>query len=131
MSDVTFEKASQRKLRFDTARGRLSVEDLWDLPLKGADISLDALAIALHQQIRSEDEVSFVDDPPEPNEELRLRFAVIKRVIEVRLEEKKAAEAAEEKRQLKQQILGIIKDKENEDLKEASIEELQARLEDL
>lgn len=131
MSEISFEKASRRKLRFDTARGRLSVEDLWDLPLQGGDVNLDALAIALHQKLKSEIEVSFVEEPPKPNEDLQLRFEVVKRIIQVRLEENKQAEVAAEKRQLKQQILEIIKDKQSEELKESSIEDLQARLAEL
>lgn len=28
-----FEQASRQKLRFETSAGKLSIEDLWDLPL--------------------------------------------------------------------------------------------------
>jgi hypothetical protein len=129
--EKAFEKASRRKLRFDTPRGRLGVEDIWDLPLKGGDVNLDDLAKAYHHELKNDGEVSFVDDPPEPNEELQLRFDVVKRVIDVRLVEKKAAETAEEKRQLKQEILAAIRAKQTEELKESSIDDLQARLAEL
>ena len=43
-----FEKASRMKLRFNTQRGVLSVEDLWDLPL----IQLDNIAIALNKKLQ-------------------------------------------------------------------------------
>lgn len=45
---IMFEKASRMKLRFNTQRGVLSVEDLWDLPL----IQLDNIAIALNKKLQ-------------------------------------------------------------------------------
>jgi hypothetical protein len=129
--EKAFEKASRGKLRFETPRGLLGVEDIWDLPLKGGDTNLDELAKAYHRELKTDGEVSFVDDPPEPNEELQLRFDVVKRVIDVKLAEQKAAETAEEKRQLKQEILAAIKAKQTEELKESSIDDLQARLAEL
>jgi hypothetical protein len=35
-TDVLFQKATRAKLRFETPKGLLSVEDLWDLPLTSA-----------------------------------------------------------------------------------------------
>lgn len=126
-----FEKASRAKLRFSTPRGVLSVEDVWELPLKGGNTNLDDIAKALHRETKDDSEMSFVDDPPEPNEELLLKFSVVKHVIGVRLEEQKAAANAEANRQRKQQILAIIADKETESLKRKGIDKLRALVEDL
>lgn len=131
MSEGMFEKASRLKLRFDSLHGRITVEDLWDTPLKGAGINLNDIAKALHRATKEADEVSFVDDLPEPNEDLQLMFSIVKRVIEVRLAEQKAAEDAELTRQKKQQIMAIIQKKEVEDLEGKSIKDLQELINDL
>ena len=48
MSEI-FMKATQKKLRFDSTQGLLTVEDLWDLPLTGTNkkANLDDIAIGL------------------------------------------------------------------------------------
>lgn len=120
-----FEQASRTKLRFDTPRGRLAVEDVWDLPLLGGDTCLDDLAKALHRELKDDSQESFVVPTTEPNEKLQLKFGIVKHVIDVRLQEKVAAENAEATRQKKQQILSIIAEKEVENLKGVTIEELQ------
>lgn len=61
------------------------------------------------------------------NEELQLRFDVVKRIIDVKLEEKAAAKAREKKHR----ILEIITKKEDEDLEEHSIDDLRKLLEEL
>lgn len=86
---------------------------------------------AYHRGLKSDSEVSFVDDPPKPDEELQLRFEVVKHVIGVKLAEKREAETAEEKRQLKQEIMAAIKAKQSEEPKDSSIEDLRSRLADL
>ena len=49
-----FEIASRNKLRVPTTKGDLTVEQLWDLPLKSANgLSLDSIAIALNKQLES------------------------------------------------------------------------------
>ena len=57
-----FEKATRRKLRFTSAAGLLSTEDLWDLPLTSATgkANLDDIAKALNRRLKDAEEVSFV-----------------------------------------------------------------------
>ena len=43
-----FEIASRKKLRIPTTKGDLTVEQLWDLPLKSTGLSLDKIAIDLN-----------------------------------------------------------------------------------
>ena len=61
-----FEIASRNKLRVPTTKGDLTVEQLWDLPLKSANgLSLDSIAIALNKQLESK-ATSFVDEVQAP-----------------------------------------------------------------
>lgn len=117
-----FEQAARLKLRFDTPKGCLSVEDVWDLPLR----TLDGLAVSLMNRLKNEN-VSFISET-KPDPEMQLRFDLLKHVIDVRLEEKRAADDARAKAERKQKILGIIAQKQDEALAGSSVEELQALL---
>lgn len=126
-----FEKASRLKLRFDTARGALSTEDLWDLPLKSTvdKPNLNDIAKALYKDLKETGEiVSFVDDTQQADEKLTLKFEIVKHVIAVKKAEAEAKAQEKAKADQKQQILGIIAQKKNEQLSAASIEELEAKL---
>lgn len=126
-----FEKASRLKLRFETGKGLLTVEDLWDLPLTGAGVNLDRVAVELHKQVKEETTVSFVVKPPRTSAELELKFEIVKHVIEVRLAEKAEAQAKVEAREKRDRILTIIDKKQNEKLEGASLEELQKMVAEL
>ena len=54
----TYREASRAKLRFQSPRGSLSVEDLWDIPLTGP-FSLNEIAVDLHNKLARQ-EVTFV-----------------------------------------------------------------------
>lgn len=55
-----FEIASRLKLRFETAVGMISTEDLWTLPLtSNSKVSLDSLAVSLNKELKGSEE-SFV-----------------------------------------------------------------------
>ena len=126
-----FEKAARLKLRYDTGRGRLSVEDLWDLPLlsnKHGVVCLDDVAKELHREMKDSDEESFVIQTSEPNEELKLKFEIVKHIIRVRLAEEAAKKNAALIAEKKQQIMAIMVEKETETLKGSSLEELRALL---
>jgi hypothetical protein len=124
-----FEKASRLKLRFDTARGGISVEDLWDLPLTSGTgkVNLDDIAKGLYREIKdTSDVLSFVDDSTTADNVLQIKFDLIKHVINVKKAEAKAAADARSNRERNQKILGIIAEKEDEGLKNLSIDELKA-----
>ncbi|NIU84287.1 MAG: hypothetical protein GWN31_10980, partial [Candidatus Thorarchaeota archaeon] len=59
------------------------------------------------------------------NEKLQLKFDIVKKIIEVRLEEQKEAEEKGRVRQKKYQIMSIIAEKEIESLKDSSLDELK------
>ena len=128
-----FEQASRLKVRFDTTKGLLSVEDLWDLPLTSETgrANLDDLARELHQQLKAAgDNVSFVSPVHnKADERLQLGFDVVKRIIEVRVAERDAAKAETDRKARKQRIMSIIAQKEDEKLSSTSLEELRQMLE--
>jgi len=127
-----FERATRQKLRFGTVKGGITIEDLWDLQLTG-DISLDSLAKSLYKAIKETEDESFVEAPkPNPEEVAnRLRFEIVKRIIEVKLIDKNAAEKAVETRAKKQKIMEALAAKKDASLQQMSEEELQKALDDL
>lgn len=68
-----FEKATRLRLRFETSRGNLNVEDLWRLPLA----ELDKLAIALNKQLKESSEESFIKAKSKDNKLLELRLILL------------------------------------------------------
>ncbi len=121
-----FEKATRKKIRFNTDVGNISTEDLWDLALT----TLDATAQRLHAKVSGEATVSFIDAPntSEAYREDKLRFEIIKRVIEVRLGDRERADKVAAAKAQKQRILEIINKKNDKNLKNKSVEELEAML---
>lgn len=126
-----FEKASRYKLRFHTTRGRISVEDLWDLPLLGGSDCLDEIAKGLRLKVKDSAEESFVVKSDKKDDVLQLKFEIVKHIIEVRLKEAEAAANAKVLREKKQQIMSIIADKESEALRGKDVDELKKLLESM
>jgi len=132
-----FEQASLLKLRFDSPRGLLSVEDLWDLVLtspSGNRANLDAIAIDLNRQIKdASDTVSFVSPTTEDSgkAELALKFEIVKHIIRVRVAERDAAKELSERREKKQRLLELIARKQDQELEGKSVDELRALAESL
>ncbi len=82
-----FEKASRIKLRFATARGPLSAEDLWDLPLA----ELDALATNLDKSIEGKKEKSYLKTN-RVSQKVQLARDILVHIIKTRITEVKAKE---------------------------------------
>ncbi len=131
-----FEEAARLKLRFQTDRGLLTVEDLFELPLtsKTARSNLDSIAIGLDREIRNTGEaVSFVnpEGSSEANKVLNLKFDIVKHIIGVRIAEHDAAAAEQKRREDKQKILAMIARKQDEQLEGKPLEELIAMVEQM
>lgn len=128
MTDI-FAHAVRRKVRFDTPRGCLSAEDVWDLPLTSPrGVSLDSLARTLYRELQETKEASFVDDPPPANTLAQLRFDLVKYVIDVKKAERQTALAEAEKAERKARLLEVLARKQDAVLEGHSIEELETMI---
>jgi hypothetical protein len=57
-----FEYASRNKIRFASPRGELSVEQLWDIPLRSKDdFNLNTIAQTANKAVKNATEESFVE----------------------------------------------------------------------
>lgn len=127
-----FEKASRlgTKVRFDTNVGQVTTEDLWNLPLTSTTgkANLDDIARNLHKQLKNGDDVSFVNNDKKSNPIVQLKFDIVKHIIEVRLAENEAKAKEQETKEQNQFILQVIAEKQKDQIKGMSIEDLQAMM---
>lgn len=127
-----FEKATKEKYRFETARGNITTEDLWDMPLTNLDgFSLDNLAKSLNRALKESEEESFVIQRSNASNVIDSKLDIVKRVIEVKLLDIKEKENAVAKEAKKGKILDILADKEDSSLRSKSKKDLMKMLEDL
>lgn len=127
-----FEKASRQKLRFNVQGGVYAVEDLWDLPLQSIKgNSLDSIAIGLSKEIKALGEESFVTTKPVGNDLLQLKLDIVKHIIVTKQAENETRAKAAANKAAKDKILGLIAQKQDEDLSSKSLEELLKLAEEL
>lgn len=121
-----FEQATKMKLRFKVANGVLTTEDLWELSLD----NLNNLARDLSKQLKGIEE-NFIEEKSNADARLELMFSVVKRVIERRLQAKKESIERQAKEQRRAEIMSILENKEMEEWKAKSKEELLKELQAL
>jgi hypothetical protein len=128
-----FEEAARKKLRFRTKIGDLMVEDLFDLPLTSTTgkPNLDAIAIALNEDLQKAGVKSFVSDKTLADETLQLAFDIVRHVIEVKKTENAAALQKKVVAEKKRRILELLAKKEDEALASKSEDELKTLLSEL
>ena len=121
-----FEYATRNKVRF-SFRGLISVEDLWDLSLT----NLDAIYKDLKKQSKQSEEESLLNIKTQEDELLNVQIEIVKYIVSVKLAEKEAREKATAKKAQKQKIMSIIAAKQDEELQNSSIDDLQKMLDEL
>lgn len=133
MSQVNlFELAARKGFRFESSKGQLTVEDLFQLPLDSEkSASLNQVAKTIARQLKQAEEESFVAVKTSTNTELEQKLELVKHVISVRLEENAAARKAVEAKQQREKIAALLAQKQDQELAGKSVEELQAMLEQL
>ena len=122
-----FKQATKQKLRFATNKGYLSVEDLRDLSLP----SLDKIAVALDEELAKSPRKSFITDNTPKNDELELKFNIVKEIIATKMKEKSDKEIAKDKAAEKARLTELLAKKRSEKLESLSEEELMKRLAEL
>lgn len=125
MSDM-FEKAVKGKYRFPY-KGQIAVEDLYDLPLG----SLDTVFKTLNAEVQKTEEESLLQTKSAEDDILATKIEIVKYIFNEKLEEKKNRQEAAERKEKKQKIMQIIATKQDEALRNASVEDLQKMLDEL
>jgi hypothetical protein len=114
-----FEKASRLKLRFN-CKGICTVEDLWDLNAN----ALDSIYKDLNTKKKSQEGESLLEKKTNKEEELDLQIEIVKYIFTTKMQERKERENLAEKIAKKKKILGIIAEKQDDALKNMSLDEL-------
>ena len=122
-NEKMFEMATREKFRFPF-RGNVSVEDLWDLTPE----NLDTVFKALNSQRKKVNEESLLATPTSEDTVLDTMIAIVKYIVGIKLEERKAVVEAKAKKEQKQKIMSILNAKKDEALHNMSVEELQDML---
>lgn len=132
MSQDLYKYAAQNQLRFPSNRGDLTVEQLFDLPLKstrgGPD--LDSVARQINKDLKETAEESFVEDTAaDPlRKAAEVAFAVVKDVIATKQEENRAEVARQNRTVERKKILDAMAAKKDQALTTASMEDLEKQL---
>ena len=127
-----FEQATIQKLRFESTRGELTTEMLFDLPLQAANgFDLDTVAKTVNSALKQTQEESFVSKATAAQSKHALKLDIVKSVIAYKVAEKEAASNQVARRAEREQLMTILASKQAEKLGETSIEDLQKRIKDL
>lgn len=122
MADL-FKIAAKRKYRFNY-RGLISVEDLFDLDVE----ELDKIYKALKREQRNDAEESLLQSMTKEDKILNNKIEIVKTIVADKIAAKEKALRAQATKEQNQRILEIMADKKDAELKEKSLEELQAMI---
>lgn len=128
-----FEQASIQKLRFQSVKGELTVEQLWDLPLQSRNqFDLDTIAKSVNRDLKATEEESFVSTRANPAKtRLTLMLEILKHIISVKMEAAEEARTKANQAEEKQKLLRLLEEKQIEQLRSLSVEQIAERIKEL
>lgn len=118
-----FESAARGKYRFPF-KGQVTVEDLWDLSPK----DLDSIFKTLNAQSKKANEESLLASKSATDVVLDTKIEIVRYIVGVKLAEAECEKVAKENREKKQRLAELIADKQDAELREKSVAELQAMM---
>jgi hypothetical protein len=133
MSDI-YKIAAQHGLRFPSMRGELTVEQLFQMPLTSqSGFDLDTVAKAINGKLKGVSEESFVEDAAaDPlKQSLMVSLDIVKDVIATKQAANRAALARTQRAAERRKLLDILSAKKDQQLTQASVEELEKKLAEL
>ena len=121
MSSVNlFEAAARGKYRFPY-NGSVSAEDLWDLSVEKLDLVYQALEAQAEQQPKK----SLLSSSSKTNLILAQKIEIVKHIVSTKLAEAEARKQAAADKEYRQKIFALIEEKNDEELRSLSVEELK------
>lgn len=130
-TNTLFERALRAKTRFPSPRGSLTLEQLWDVPLRSArdDFNLNTIAQAVDADLQKSTKKDFVDGGANPEAtNVKLAFEIVEHVIETKKDEEAAAKTRADNKQEREKLLKILAEKQEGKLSDLSEKELQRRI---
>lgn len=124
--EKVFEFAAKNKLRFPY-KGLISTEDLFDLSRSALD-SIYKQLISVKKTEENEESLMVSAVKTKEQEELDAKIAIVKYVFGLKTQEQLDKLAEKEKREKKQHIMNLIAEKQDEQLRNTSMEDLQKML---
>lgn len=121
-----FEYATRNKVRFPF-KGQISVEDLWDLRTD----DLDTVFKTLNRQVKQSKEKSLLTTKTAEDTALDVQIAIVKHIFDIKMQEASARLLDKERRAQKQKIMAVLANKQEQELQNKSVDELQKMLEEI
>ncbi len=121
-----FEMATRSKLRFQSTKGKLSVEDLWDLSDKDLDVVYKNLK---DQEVKSSEESLLDDANVDPK--LTAAIGIVKYIFATKRNERLAEKERINKKLTQRKYIDALSKKQDEAIEKMSEAELRAMIDSL
>jgi hypothetical protein len=128
-----FEVATRAKVRFPSTKGPLSVEQLWDVPLRSRDgFDLNAIAKSINGELKAASEENFVDSAKNPAQaKIELQLDLVKFIIQSKLDDEEEAKNRADRKAKREKLLEALSKKQDDALGNLSEAQIKKELEAL
>lgn len=127
-----YKKAAELKLRFQTSKGLLSVEQVMDLKMETLKTLIKEQYKLIKESDSSESDLAFLENDSKEKDNIEvLRFEILKDIYETKKQEKISRQDAAKLREELAEIDAEIAEREKAERKEISKEDLLKRREEI